>query len=130
MQPNRRSGVTLFMTALRIGLLAICTRRSFLQPATTAHRPWLPQGARPGVDKTVALGPTLPPPLPGRYEPGIAPDNEEKGLGVGQIVSVHGGQQAQKEKEKKEQAAIEADLARQRAEQARQRNVDEKISSQ
>jgi hypothetical protein len=117
------------MTAPRIRLLALCALL-LLAACDNGPSPLASHGARPGVDKTVALGATLPPPQPGRYEPGIAPANEEKSLGVGQIVSGRGGQKAQKEKEKQEQAAIESDLARRRAEQARQRNVDEKTSSQ
>lgn len=117
------------MTAPRIRLFALCAPL-VLAACDNGPSPLLSQGTRPGVDKTVSLSASLPPPRPGQYEPGIAPANEEKGVGVGQIVSGHGGQQAQKEKEKQLQATIESDLARQRAEQARQRNVDEKISSQ
>ncbi len=49
---------------------------------------------------------------------------------VGGVVAGSGGQQAQKEKARKEQAALEAEQARQREELARQQNADAKVSTQ
>jgi hypothetical protein len=117
------------MPALSIRRLALCLPL-LLAACDNGPSPPASQGARPGVDKTVSLSAALPPPQPGRYEPGITPDNEEKSDSVGQIVPGRGGQKVQKEKAKREQSAIESDLSRQRAEEARQRSVDEKFSSQ
>jgi hypothetical protein len=72
---------------------------------------------------------TLPPPASNRqYDPGIAPENEEKGQKVGAVVTTTGGQKTQKEKEKEERTAIEKDLDRKRADEARQQNADERTT--
>jgi len=72
---------------------------------------------------------TLPPPASNRqYDPGIAPENEEKGQKVGAVVTTKGGQKTQKEKEAEERAAIEKDLDRKRAAEARQQNADERTT--
>ena len=117
------------MIAPRLTVLALCAP-FVLAACASGPSPLLSEPVRPGVDKAVPQSASLPPAPAGRYEPGIVPENEEEGATVGQLVADKGGQKAQKEKDKKEQAAVEADLARQRAEQARQRNVDEKISNQ
>ena len=85
---------------------------------------------RAGADKSAPVTQTLPAPAQRRYEPGIAAENEEKGLKVGETVAGSGGQQAQKEKERKIQAAADAEQARERAELARQQNADAKLSTQ
>jgi hypothetical protein len=85
---------------------------------------------RAGADKSAPVTRTLPSAAQQRYEPGIAPDNEEKGMKLGAVVGESGGQQAQKEKARKAQAAAEAQEARQRDELARQQNIDAKTSTQ
>lgn len=87
------------MIPRRVRLLALCAP-FILAACDNRPSPLLGEPARPGVDKAVSQSNTLPPPPSGRYEPGITPDNEEKGLRVGEIVSTKGGQKAQKEKEK------------------------------
>ena len=60
------------------------------RPATTAPSPLaVPRAAPvPGPSKSATLrrDPAAASPVTGQYEPGIAPDNEEKGRGVGEIV--------------------------------------------
>lgn len=92
--------------------------------------PSMTQPLRAGAEKSVPASKALPPPGQHQYEPGIAADNEEKGVQVGALVASKGGQQAQKEKELKVQAAAEAEQARERAELARQRSADDRISTQ
>jgi hypothetical protein len=86
--------------------------------------------ARAGADKSAPVTRSLPPAVEQRYDPAVVPDNEEKGMRVGGAVTTSGGQQAQKEKERKERAALEADQARQRQELARQQSIDAKVSAQ
>jgi hypothetical protein len=88
------------------------------------------QSARPGADRSAPVTRTLPSATEQRYDPGIAPSNEEQGTTVGAIVTPTGGQRAQKEKDRKEQAALDAERARQSKELARQQNIDAKISTQ
>jgi len=88
------------------------------------------QAPRAGADKAAPLVRSLPSAPPRQYEPGIAPEDDERGAKVGQAVRGSGGQLAQKEKEARAQAAVEADLARQRDELARQQNPDTRVSTQ
>lgn len=92
--------------------------------------PLLSKTARAGADQSAPVTRSLPPAMEQHYDPGVAPDNEEKGMRVGGVVAATGGQQAQKEKERKEQAALEAEQARHRQELARQQNIDAKVSTQ
>jgi hypothetical protein len=86
---------------------------------------------RQGAELQAPVIRTLPSPAAQRqYEPYIVPDNEEKGMTVGAVVGATGGQQAQKEKDRKAQAALEAEQERQREELARQQNADAKITTQ
>jgi outer membrane murein-binding lipoprotein Lpp len=97
MQPIR-----LFPAVFAAVLLAGCSST----PSPRASEP-----ARAGVDQSATVLQTLPPPASNRqYDPGIAPDN----------------QKTQKEKDKEAQAAIEKDLDRKRADDARQQNADER----
>jgi hypothetical protein len=102
----------------------------FLAACNNTPSPLVTEPLRAGAEKSVPVTQALPPAAEHRYEPGIAPDNEEKGLKVGEVVAGTGGQEAQKEKERKEQAQIEAEQARRRAELARQQNADAKVSTQ
>lgn len=102
----------------------------FLAACDNSPSPLAREPQRTGAEKSVPVGQRLPPPAQHQYEPGIAPANEEKGLKVGEVVGGAGGQRAQKEKERKEQAAVEAEQARQRAELARQLSADDKTSTQ
>jgi hypothetical protein len=92
--------------------------------------PSMTQPLRAGAEQSVPATKGLPPPGQHQYEPGIAADNEEKGVQVGALVAGKGGQQAQKEKELKVQAAADAEEARQRAQLARQRSADDKVSTE
>ena len=65
-----------------------------------------------------------------RYDPGVVLENEEKEMTVGGVVASTGGQKAQKEKDRRLQATLEADVVRQRQELARQQNSDAKVSTQ
>lgn len=86
--------------------------------------------ARAGVDQSATVMQTLPPPASNRqYDPGIAPDNEEKGQKVGAVVTTKGGQKTQQEKAKEERATIEKDQDRKRADEARQQNADERSTT-
>ena len=98
--------------------------------AACNNTPLVTEPLRAGAEKSVRVTQALPPAATHRYEPGIASDNEEKSLKVGQSVAGTGGQQAQKEKERKAQEESDAEEARQRAELARQQKVDARFSAQ
>jgi hypothetical protein len=115
--PNLRP----FILAVPI-LLAACS---------SGHSPLLTEPLRHGADQAAPATTALPPPArAGTYDASIAPDNEQKGLTVGGIVPGTGGQKAQKEKELKEESALEAQHARELQEQAHQVNSDEKTTAQ
>lgn len=117
------------MTFRTISLLAVAVSVS-LAACDNTPSPLMTESLRAGAEKSAPVAQTLPPAAERRYEPGIAPDNEEKGVKVGEAVTSTGGQRAQKEKERKVQAEADAEQARQRAELARQQNIDAKISAQ
>jgi len=88
------------------------------------------QPLRPGADQqAVATKGLAPPPAAGHYETDIAPENEERGLKVGELVKGKGGQQAQKDADQKAKLALEAKLARERAELARQQDADQRSTA-
>ena len=128
-QPFRQAGVTRVMVVRPPGLLAVAALL-LLGACDNSPSPLLSQQARAGANKSAPVTRSLPPAAEQRYDPGVVPDNEEKGTKVGGVVAASGGQQAQKEKERKERAALEADQARQRQELARQQNSDERTTSQ
>ncbi len=111
------------------GLLAVATLL-LLGACDNGPSPLLSTPARAGADQSAPVTRTLPSATEQRYDPSIVPDNEEKGMSVGGVVTARGGQQAQKEKARKEQVALEAEQARQREELARQQNADAKVSTQ
>jgi hypothetical protein len=92
--------------------------------------PLVTQPLRAGAEQSVPATKGLPPPAQHQYEPGIAAENEERGLKVGELVTGKGGQEAQKKKELEVQAAADAEEARQRAQLARQRSADDKVSTE
>jgi hypothetical protein len=111
-----------FLSTSAVILLAGCSST----PSPLASEP-----QRAGAEHSAIVLQTLPPPAKNRqYDPGVAPDNEDKGQKVGTVVTTTGGQKTQQEKEKEERDAVEKEQARQRADQARQLNADERTSSQ
>jgi hypothetical protein len=102
----------------------------YLAACDNSPSPLMSQPMRAGADKSVPVSPALPPAAEQRYEPGIVSDNEEKETKVGAMVAGSGGQQAQKEKDRKARDAVEAEQARQRDELGHQQNVDAKVSTQ
>lgn len=109
-----------FPTVFAAVLLAGCS---------STPSPLVSEPLRAGVDQSATVMQTLPPPASNRqYDPAIAPENEEKGQKVGAVVTTTGGQKTQKEKEKEERTAIEKDLDRKRADEARQQNADERTT--
>ena len=101
-----------------------------LAACDNSRSPLLSEPPRVGAEKAAAATTALPPAAQQRYEPGIAPDNEDKGMKLGAVVGEAGGQQVQKEKARKAQAASDAEQARQRDELARQQSIDAKTSTQ
>jgi hypothetical protein len=100
-----------------------------LAGCSSTPSPLVSQPVRSGVDQSATVTQTLPPAASNRqYDPGIAPENEEKGQKVGAVVTTKGGQKTQKEKEEEERAAIEKDQDRKRAAEARQQNADERTT--
>jgi hypothetical protein len=95
-----------------------------------SRSPSMSEPPRVGADKSAAVTTTLPPAAQQRYDPGIAADNEEKGMKLGAVVGDAGGQQVQIEKDRKARAATEAEQIRQRDELARQQSIDARISTQ
>jgi len=85
---------------------------------------------RAGAEKPAPVTQTLPRAMEQRYDPGVVPEHEEKEMTVGGVVASTGGQQAQKEKDRRQQAALEAERVRQQQELARQQNTDAKVSTQ
>lgn len=116
--------------SLRILSLLPVAASLLLAACDNGPSPLVSQPLRPGADKSAPLVRNLPPPAPRQYEPGIAPENEERGAKVGEVVNGSGGQQAQKAKEAKAQVAAEAERSRARAELAHQQNSDAVLSTQ
>jgi len=101
-----------------------------LAGCSSTPSPLVSEPQRTGVDQSATVLQTLPPPASNRqYDPGIAPDNEDKGQKVGAVVTTKGGQKTQKEKDREAQAAVEKDLDRKRADDARQQNADERTTT-
>jgi hypothetical protein len=117
------------MTSRTLVLLAVAAP-ILLAACDNSPSPLPLQSVRSGADRWAPATRTLPPATEQRYDPGIAPSNEEKGTTIGTIIAPTGGQRAQKEKERKEQAAVDAERARQSKELARQQNIDAKLSTQ
>ncbi len=89
------------------------------------------QPLRPGADQQAVATKGLPPPATaGAYDAGIVPENEERGLKVGELVKGKGGQQAQKDADREAQAKLEAKQARQREELARQQGSDQRVTTE
>lgn len=81
------------------------------------------QPLRPGADQqAVATRGIAPPAATGHYDASVVPENEERGLKVGELVKGKGGQQAQKEADKKAEAEVEAKRLRDREELLRQQS--------
>jgi|ERR1700722_7635287 hypothetical protein len=98
-----------------------------LAGCSSTPSPLVSEPQRTGADQSTTVLQTLPASASNRqYDPGIAPENEEKGQKVGAIVTTKGGQKTQKEKEEQERTAVEKDLDRKRADQTRQQNADER----
>src|SRR5476651_1405143 len=114
------------MTSRTLVLLAVAAP-ILLAACDNRPSPLLSQPIRSGADQQTPVTRTLPSATEQRYDPGIAPSNEEKGTTVGGIVASTGGQQVQKEKDRREQAVLDAERARQRQELARQQNIDAKV---
>jgi hypothetical protein len=117
------------MVARTQNLLAVAALL-LLGACDNSPSPLLSTPTRPGADQSAPVTRSLPPAAEQRYDPAIAPVDEEKGMKVGVVVAATGGQQAQKEKERKEQAVVDADRDRRREELARQQNSDAKVSTQ
>ena len=101
-----------------------------LAGCSSTPSPLVSEPQRTGADQSVTVLQTLPSSASNRrYDPGIAPENEEKGQTVGAIVTTKGGQKTQQEKEKEERAAIEKDQDRKRADETRQQNADERTTT-
>lgn len=81
------------------------------------------QPLRPGADQqAVATKGLAPPASRGQYDAGVAPENEERGLKVGELVKGKGGQQAQKDADKKTEIEVETKRAREHEELMRQQS--------
>ncbi len=114
------------MTPIRLRFPAVLAA-VLLAGCSSTPSPLVSEPQRTGADQSATVLQTLPPPASNRqYDPGIAPDNEEKGQKVGAVVTTKGGQKTQKEKENEERAAVEKDLDRKRADEVRQQNADER----
>jgi hypothetical protein len=119
------------MTLPRIfpGLCAILYGGLALAACSSGPSPIL-QPLRPGADQqAVATKGLAPPPATGHYDAAVAPDNEERGLKVGELVKGKGGQQAQKDADQKAKLELEATLAREREELARQQDADQRSTA-
>ena len=114
----------------RVACLFAVAAPFLLAACDNGPSPLMTQPLRAGAEQSVPATKTLPPPGQHQYEPGIAAENEERGLKLGELVSGKGGQQAQKEKELEMQAAADAEQARERAQLARQRDADNKVSTE
>lgn len=105
------------------GMCAILCASFLLAACDSGPSPLL-QPLRPGADQqAVATKGLAPPAGTGRYDAGVAPENEERGLKVGELVKGKGGQQAQKDADKKNEIEIEAKRAREREELSRQQSA-------
>jgi hypothetical protein len=114
----------------RFQLLSVCVA-VLLAGCGSGPSPLVSDPLRRGADQSaVAMKSLPPPPRAGQYDPSVAPENEEKGQKVGEVVAKTGGQKTQQEKEKEERAAVEKEQARQRAEQARQLSSEERKTTQ
>ena len=117
------------MVIRTLGLLAVAALL-LLAACDNGPSPLLSKPARAGADQSASVTRSLPPAAEQRYDAGVAPENEEKGMAVGGVVASTGGQKAQKEKDRMLQATLETERVRQRQELARQQNTDAKISTQ
>jgi hypothetical protein len=116
------------MSSVRLLFLPACA--AVLLGGCSSTPPLKSEPQRAGAEQSATVMQTLPPPAQNRqYDPGIAPDNEEKGQRVGTIVTTKGGQKTQQDKEKEERATLDKEQARQRADQVRQQNADDRTSS-
>ncbi len=96
------------MTAFGKSLVILSATLAALGGCSNTPSPLRSEPQRPGAEQSATVMQTLPPPARNRqYDPGVAPDNEEKGQRVGTIVTTKGGQKAQQEKEKDERATLE-----------------------
>ena len=117
------------MQPIRLRLPAVLAA-VLLAGCSSTPSPLVSEPVRTGADQSATVLQTLPPPASNRqYDPGIAPENEEKGRKVGAVVTTKGGQKTQKEKEEQERTAVEKDQDRQRANQVRQQNADERTTT-
>jgi hypothetical protein len=109
-----------FLAVCIPGLVAACS---------SSPSPLVSEPARPGADQAAPATTTLPSASASRqYDPGISAENPERGMKIGAVVAPTGGQKAQQEKAKKEQAALEAQQDKERQDQARQESPDQKTS--
>lgn len=119
------------MTPHRIlpGLCTILCAGLALAACSSGPSPLL-QPLRPGADQqAVATKGLAPPATTRRYDTGVAPENEERGLKVGETVKGKGGQQAQKDADQKAKLELEAKLARERQELSRQQDADQRSTA-
>lgn len=116
------------MTPYHLRLPALAAAVLVLSACSDGPSP-LAEPLRAGADRQAVVTKGLPPgPSARNYDPGIAPENEARGVKVGELVTGKGGQQAQKEAEKKAQTDLEAKQARERAELTRQQRSDERTT--
>lgn len=74
----------------------VCAAASVLAACSSTPSPLVSKGQRVGAEQSAAVMQTLPPPAGNRqYDAGVVPDNQEKGLRVGSVVTTTGGQKAQ-----------------------------------
>jgi hypothetical protein len=119
------------MPSFRIQFLFTCAVILLAAGCSSTPAPLVSEPQRAGAEQSATVLRTLPPPARNRqYDPGVAPENEEKGQRVGAVVTTKGGQKAQRDKENEERSALEKEQARQRADQARQLNAAERTTSQ
>ena len=117
------------MASIRIHFLGACASL-VLAGCSNTPSPLVTEPLRPGSEQSATVTPSLPAPARNRqYDPGVAPENEEKGQKVGTVVTTTGGQKTQQEKDKEERASLDKEQARQRADLARQQNADERTTS-
>jgi hypothetical protein len=116
------------MPLVRIQFLFACAAIQLAGCSSTPSSPGSdPQ--RAGAEQSAPLLQTLPPPARNRqYDPGVAPENEERGQKIGTVVTTKGGQKTQQDKEKEERAALEKEQARQRANQSGQQSSERTTS--
>lgn len=90
----------------------------------------LNEKTRAGAEQSISPTAALPRASGARqYDSGVPPENEQRGLKVGTAVQGAGGQDAQRDKEKKDQGRLDEEQARKNADLERAQKPDARSSS-